>query len=92
MAGQRINVGDEAVLTGTFKVTGTSTLVDPTTVTVKLHRPSGGAALTPAAVRLTQGVYEAVYVVDEPGLWKWAMTGAGAAIAVEASAFEVFPA
>lgn len=70
------DVGDEALLTATFKnVDGDN--VDPTTVAAYSKSPSGvEAAITPVT-NTAVGVYQVTLAVTEHGRWYYKFVGTG---------------
>lgn len=98
MSEQRINVGDLAVLTAVFTTNDDAAdPVDGLDVIFSLRPPHAdkrrfSLADNTEVSQIDAGVYELRTVVDVPGLWRYSVTGTGAAQAVEAAAFEVFPA
>jgi hypothetical protein len=75
----RISVGDELVITATFRTNdAAATLTDPTTVSIRI-RPPAGPTRTPVVTRLSAGVYEASTLADVEGNWTWSAAGTGVA-------------
>lgn len=84
MSGTAFNqylIGQPARLTATFK-TQAGVLVDPSTVTFRVRKPSGALVslvyLTDAAViRDSQGIYHVDIATDYPGTWHYRAEGGG---------------
>jgi len=97
-----IDIGDRVSLRATFRLAPTPTQqadllpgtpANPTTVTLRLRRPSGptevfvGAELANPAT----GVFELVVDVDQPGLWLYRWEATGAVICAEEGSLVVRP-
>lgn len=84
--------GQTVRLAGIF-TDATGSPVDPTTVTVTVHDPTGQAS-TPAVLRDSIGVYHTDLTADPADndvLWRWKMEGTGAHAQLEFGAFKVTP-
>lgn len=85
------DVGDSAVLTATFTVSGTNT--DPTTVTLYVNDPSGNvSSYTYAGGTITKtatGIYTKTITLDEAGTWPYLWVTTGTAAAAEEGSLSV---
>lgn len=76
------SVGQRVNFTVAFKLPGTDTFVDPTTVTFRIRTPETGVATSyvfPATiVKTAVGMYNVDYTLDFPGDWYARWEGAGA--------------
>lgn len=63
-------------------------LADPTTVTVKVRKPSG-AVLTISPDRVSTGIYRSEVAVDEGGQWCYRIEGTGAVTTATEGSFPV---
>ena len=92
MPSNTYTVGDQLTLTASFVALG-GTFVDPTTVTVNVHKPNG-TIVTPSVTHASTGVYTVQQSLDVPGNWMWKAVGTGAAVAAsspEQGRFRVEP-
>lgn len=81
------DIGDLVRLTGTFSGTD-GTLVDPTTVVLKI-KPPGGSVSTVTPTRESTGVHYHDYTPSAHGTHLYRFEGTGAAQAAEDSVFYV---
>lgn len=85
----RLDIGDVAVLTGTFTDPETGDPADPNTVTCTVRKPDGDTATSPASG--DAGEYTAEVDVDQAGTWRYAFDGTGGVKASGEGVFEVRP-
>ena len=74
------DVGDVAVLTSTWRVSGT--LTTPTTRVLTVVSPAGVSS-TPAITVASTGVLTAEVSITEAGTWRYRWVGTGAAAGAE---------
>lgn len=79
MPSNEYTVGDQPTLTATFAAAA-GTPVDPTAVTITVHKPNG-TTVNPSPAHVSTGVYQVTVFLDTPGVWKWKAVGTGAAVA-----------
>ena len=77
-----ISFGTEATLKAEFTNTETGALGDPITVTGQIISPAG-AFITLSVTRLSEGVYQALYLPTAPGRWEFRFAGVGRINAAE---------
>lgn len=81
------DVGDVARLTATF-TNDLGVPVAPTTVTLRILRPSG-TTTTVATTITAVGSYRADVPLDQAGVWRYRWVSTGVASAAEESSFRV---
>lgn len=88
-----LNVGDDAVITGTFRTTGTNVLVDPTTLSAEVTPETSPPFVVtyPSAnfTRVSLGVFQLRLDLTEAGTWTVTWRATGAAKAAEDITFTV---
>jgi len=80
------DVGDVAVVTAMFTVSGT--LTDPTAVTLRVRKPDGTTAVV-TNTRTSLGLFTANITIDASGVWYYRWLGTGSAAAAEEGTFRV---
>lgn len=74
MADDGLVVGEEIVLTMTFRSAGV--LASPTTVTMTTYRPDG-TDVDAELASVSTGVFEHVQLLDQVGVWRFYCRGTG---------------
>lgn len=81
-------VGTEVVLEATFR-DDVGDLADPTTVTCRVINPLGVEADVTPVTNPSIGVYRAVQLADEGGIWRFRFKGVGAVVIADEDRFDV---
>ena len=89
----RVDIGDEAVFTATFR-DADHELVNPTTVTFKIARPTLESSISSPNAAISNpsvGVWKYTYLIpnDTPGTWYVRIVGTGALNSAGEASFEV---
>ena len=87
-------IGNAVNVQVSFVDVSTNVLTDPTTVTLKVQPPNGGALQTFTGGQVTKvsvGKYSVVVPVAVSGIWNYRWEGSGAVTAASDSQFKVLP-
>jgi hypothetical protein len=71
------HIGTEVVLRCEFKNPRRGMRVDPTTVSCLVLAPGSTEPTSISTGRISEGIYEAVVLVDRAGDWEYRFSGAG---------------
>lgn len=90
MSSNVYDVGDQVRLTATFRATADDSLVNPTTVTLKVKSPAG-TVTTPSATSSSTGIWTYDLDLTLEGNWYYRFVGTGAVKAAGENALIVNP-